>query len=277
MKKNKAQLPIQYNYRQALKHELERRIQCNPLYSLRAFAKDLGLMPGHLSMILREERGLGEKRAKEVAKKLGLTSNEQNHFCLMVTTQDGRSKKSRIMAKDELEDLKHSNHLFNPLGEDVFSLVSNWYDLAILELIKLPCFKNNLNWMSKKLGLSKLQVENGLERLLKANLIQKKGEQFALTHQNNTSTQDVPSKTIRNYHQQSLDKAKLALETQSIQERDFSSLTMAFDPTQMDQIKDEIKRFRRRIDRLTQTCNNLSQIYQFNLQFFRLTQKEEGH
>ena len=46
------------DYREIIKAEFYRRRINNPFYSLRSFAKDLGLTPMHLSYLFKGKRGL---------------------------------------------------------------------------------------------------------------------------------------------------------------------------------------------------------------------------
>src|SRR5690349_6949475 len=56
-----------------LMEEFARRVRVNPRYSLRAYARTLGMSPGALSEVLRNRRPLSLKAAEKVIKALGLT------------------------------------------------------------------------------------------------------------------------------------------------------------------------------------------------------------
>jgi hypothetical protein len=64
------------SYRDLLKRELESRCGRNPRYSLRAFAKDLGLSAPRLSHVLNGRFGLSRAAAEAIADKLGLVGVE---------------------------------------------------------------------------------------------------------------------------------------------------------------------------------------------------------
>lgn len=51
------------DYRELIAAEFERRQSKNPKYSLRGFAKELGLTPMHLLYVMRGERGISKKLA----------------------------------------------------------------------------------------------------------------------------------------------------------------------------------------------------------------------
>jgi uncharacterized protein (TIGR02147 family) len=87
------------DYRDLIKAEFARRRGLNSFYSLRTFAKDLGLTPMHLSYLFRGKRGLSKLNALAVAKGIGLRTFAAKRFCLMVSAQSGRSKVERNVAK----------------------------------------------------------------------------------------------------------------------------------------------------------------------------------
>ncbi|MGE0617107.1 MAG: hypothetical protein AB7P04_15865 [Bacteriovoracia bacterium] len=58
------------DYRELLKAALAQRIQKNPAYSLRAFARDLGISPGHLCEVLSGKHRLSRRMESLVVNKL---------------------------------------------------------------------------------------------------------------------------------------------------------------------------------------------------------------
>src|SRR4051812_39521403 len=63
-----------------LKSELSRRCERNPSYSLRAFAKSLGVSHTILSLVLAGKRPLARKSARKISEKLGLDPAQQAAF-----------------------------------------------------------------------------------------------------------------------------------------------------------------------------------------------------
>lgn len=87
-------------YIEFLKNEFSYRRAKDTFYSLRNFAIDLELEPGHLSRILRNQRGLSRKKAELIARKLThLNYSERKRFLRLVSATSGRSKFERNLAK----------------------------------------------------------------------------------------------------------------------------------------------------------------------------------
>src|SRR4051812_8640701 len=67
--------------RETLANELLSRQLRNERYSLRAFARSLGLSPSKLSDIMKGKQGLSLATAREIVTKLDLSVDEARAFC----------------------------------------------------------------------------------------------------------------------------------------------------------------------------------------------------
>ena len=88
------------DYRKILRRELEQRINRNPRYSLRSFAKDLKVAPALMSDVLNEKRGLSRFSATRIANRIGLSSSETETFCDLVKSKHARSRLSKLEAQE---------------------------------------------------------------------------------------------------------------------------------------------------------------------------------
>src|SRR5687768_7986409 len=148
--------------KQFLIQELERRQKINPRYSLRAFAKHMGLSPGELSEILKGKRKLSIKSAVRVSKALGLNVTESKHLLNLANLDKGEGL-------DILMSQGPKNQ--EALSADVFHVISDWYCFAILNLADTKDFSWNTSYIAKRLGLTLTQAQSALERLERVGLI----------------------------------------------------------------------------------------------------------
>ncbi len=255
------------DYRQIIQHEFERRRRARSMYSLRAFSRDLQVLPSRLSEVLSGKKGLSRTAAQKIADRLGLSSTEKEVFCDLVDSQHARDKSLRKSAQIRLQKIKLSKS-FHQL--DAFHLISDWYHLSLLQLTKLDDFQSDVDWMAQVLGLPPLVVQSALDRLVRMGLMEKKGLEFQPT-KDYTTTPDVPSAAIREYHRQIHQKALIALETQTIGERDFSSVQMSFDVSDLPKVKKRIKDFRRRLCQDFSEGSGKKDVYCLSIGFFNLT------
>lgn len=264
------------NYLDILKRQLEERCTANPRYSLRALARDLKMSSGRLSSILNSKLGLSEASAKDIAKKLGFSKEETDYFCNLVVLSDGRSKIKRTIAASQIAHLQESrsSEMINFQLES-FRIISDWYHFAIMELTTLKDFKYDVNWIAKRLGISKYETENAIGRLKKLGLLEEKKGHLVQTQVNLATPSEIPSESLKAFHAQVLRKAAEALALQAPSERDITNLTVAIDSRDLPEFKERIRKFRREFNRSVETRQTeRDEVYMLAIQFFRLTEKE---
>ncbi len=251
-----------------LNAELRRRLRANPQYSLRSFAQSLKMSPGALSEILRERRGLGLKAVPRIARSIGLNESEAKHLLSLAQ----QSKTQLLKGQIEGTGLKGKDQ--GAVPEEVFSLVSEWYHFAILNLLDCEGFRWESNWISSRLGISKLQAKMAMELLLKLKLVERKGGRIQGCNSELVTSSEIPSRAIRNYHRQLLEKAIQALEDQSVEDREISGIGFAVDRAKIASMKKEIIEFQNRI--LTKySTGKRTDVYFLEMALFKLTQGGE--
>lgn len=262
------------DYRNILRSEFSQRRQHNPSYSLRAFARDLALSSSRLSEVLNGKQGLSRSSAQAISDKLHFTEKEKMYFCELVDSLHARSILKKKMALHKIESLKSEKDFFQ-LQADTFKIISDWYHLAIIELIGLPGFKYNHDWIAKRLGISKIQVQDALTRLKRAGLISEGGGKIEVkAHFTSTRTIGTPQEYIRKYHKQLLEKALSALFTHPIEERDFGGLIVSVKKEKIPEAKKMLKEFRLKFCEVMNQVNEHDEVYALTTQFFQLTTQE---
>jgi len=256
------------SYRVLLNDEFERRSRHNGQYSLRAFARDLNIAPSRLSEVLNRKKGLSRATAERIAQRLELSPLEKEYFVALVEKEHARSKLKKELARKKVESLAPR---FKTLTCVQFEKISEWYHNAILELTYLEDFTFSAKYVAKKLDISPSQAKFALKRLLDLRLIVKHKQRYR-PHEDRTAVPSgKPSLAIKRYHEQVLSKAQEALYRQSVQNRDFSSMTLCFDRDKLPEAKQLILEFRRKFSSLfgnRSTQGNA--IYCLNTQLFRL-------
>jgi uncharacterized protein (TIGR02147 family) len=235
-----------YGYRDTLLSEYQKRIQRNPAYSLRAFSRDIGVPASNLCNVLHKKRGLSLMTAKRIAQNMGMQGDEEKHFLALVQREHGRSTDERKQAQRTLKNLNKTEG-FGELSLDRFELIANWIYFAILELTHVADFKSDSDWIAKRLGVERSEVEMAVGRLLKLGLLEctDSGRLRETPGDVTTPTTDIPSRFLKEHHQQILAKAASALGTVAVEQREFAAITMAIDSRQMPAAKKYLRDFRR--------------------------------
>lgn len=247
-------------FAKALKSTYLLRKERNPLYSIRAFSRDLGISSGRVNNYLN---------GVEVP-------NEQNLDKIIAALQLSSKKAASLKAAAESSRYLNRGLGFSKaLNEAQFSKVSAWQTWSVLTLFQSCDFKPSIDWFAKQTGFSAQQIEKSLNQLAQAELIAPKGDFYTLTYENVTTTNDVPSQAIRKFHKQFLKLAERALDKVPIDQRDISSITMCADPAKMAQVKKLIWEFRARINSIMEEKTKNNSLYQLNIQLFPISQNLE--
>jgi uncharacterized protein (TIGR02147 family) len=265
---------ITQGYRELLKQHLAARMENNPRYSLRAFSRDLEISASRLSEILNGKQGLSGDRAVKIAGRLGLSNTEAADFRRLVLASDGRAKRTREEAQAALEQPT----TYFTLEDDVFHTISDWYHYAILELTKTKGFKNVPAWIGRRLGITEYEAKLAVERLQRLGLLEIRRGALRVAKSNITTPNGIPSEAVRKFNRQLLAKAAESIATQTVEERDISTLTVAVRKRDIDLVKDKIKKFRRELNALLEASvpnTEGDEVYTLAVQFFRLTNKEQ--
>ena len=165
-------------YLKQLERTFEQRAKNNPRYSLRAFAKDLGFSAPRLSGVLNRKFGLSAEAASRVCKVLRYDAKTSDFFITSVQAVHHRSKNLRGIAQAKIAGRKR---VFNQLDADQFSLISDWFHYAIMELIRTePLAVSDTRRIANLLGISLIESKNALDRLLRLELIKEvEGKAFS--------------------------------------------------------------------------------------------------
>jgi uncharacterized protein (TIGR02147 family) len=249
-----------------LNQELRRRTSSNPRYSLRSFAKNLGLSPGALSEVLNGKRPLSAKAVPKIAKAVGLNRSESEH--LLEIIEDEKSLGLRKLTQRHTQLSERGQKV---LDQKVFALVSEWYHFAILNLLETADFTWDSQWIATRLNISVIQAKLAMQLLTELNLIVKRNGKIESTEHWISSENEIPSAAIKEYHKQILEKAINSLYSQSITERDVSGVGFAVDPERLKDLKTEIEEFQSRVVE-KYSKGRKTEVYQLEMVLFKLTQ-----
>lgn len=257
------------DFRLFLLSELSRRARINPAFSLRAFARLLGLESSRLSKILRGERPVNAKLIPRLAQKLGLEQAEINGF----VDAAPRRKGSKVQKHEELSAASRD---YKRLSLDAFETIENWHHYAILEMMKLHGFQNDLKWIAKELHITVSEVRENVERLQRVGLldIREDGKWVDLSEgfSTNLLRENETSYAHRRSQRKILEMASDALENVPVTHRDQTSIMMATSTAKLHEAKRRIAQFRRELCEFLEDTDDKNAVYQMSFSLFPLTQ-----
>lgn len=242
---------LQFDYRIALGDELRTRNVRNPRYSLRCFARDLGVSVTALSDVLTGKRNFSARNAARVMDRLGWSPLQRESFLESIARPSVTPR-----SRDELL-----------LPDDLFHFISDWYYLPILNWARVKGAKSSPQWLSQRLGISSSEAREAIERLKRLGYIETTGGRLTRLAPPVHSTTEIPSSAIRKYHRQNFQVAELAQETVPFELRQISSFTVATDSERIARAKKMLVDFMRRLESVLES-DQPTEVFTVSTQMF---------
>lgn len=246
------------SYRSILISELEKRKERNSAYSLRAFSRQLKLSPAQLSKIISGKKPLTPKTAAKIADALAFTPLERAAF--VESTVSDINEESSVNPRE--------------IREEEFHLIADWYHFAILSLSELKHHKSDPRWIASQLGIKVSEASDAVFRLQKLNVIEVRNGKMRQVMKPLKTATDIPSAAIRLHHFQNFEQAKRKLEETAVEEREYTSITMAISRKKIPQAKKMMTQFKRKLSTLLENGEK-DAVYTLSLQLFPVSRLEK--
>jgi uncharacterized protein (TIGR02147 family) len=254
----------------------------NASFSLRAYAKYLGVNSPTLSHVLNGKRALSIDEGVIALEKLNLSNTEKDRFLASLVKE--KSKLDSISMRP-LSDFEQSQGLIDSIkimNEDemetidnsYYKVIAEWEHFGVLELFELSDVDINLDFIASKLDLTVTRTLTVMDNLKNCGLIEENDSgKFVRKFPHIKTSEDVSSRALMDSHQETLKIASEKLESVPLKLRDYSSVTIPVDLTCLNEFKTVIREFRRKLSTLS-SQGNKSEVYQLAIQFFPLSKVE---
>jgi uncharacterized protein (TIGR02147 family) len=251
------------HFSDVLKIELEKRKSRNRKYSIRAFARDLGMSASGISLLIRGKTGLSNTKALQIAERLKLNKEETAFFADLVLSECGRLARTRREAKLRL---KQYDTRFNAMKINEFHAISEWHNVPILEIIRIHGVKATPAFIAEKLAISESSARRTILRLRKLGMLKgsKTVSDFMIL------PDGAPDHQVRKFHQEIIDKARLSIVQQRNDERNISCALIPMRKEDFLWASEEIRKFRRNLAARLEDGSRHDSIYAVSMQLFRL-------
>jgi uncharacterized protein (TIGR02147 family) len=263
-----------------LRRTLATRLERNPRYSIRAFARSMRFSDGALSQILSGKRVPAYRSARRILDALQLPPSDEKRFLLsLAKIQRARSLK-RLHAGGETRRLESSFQVASDnheLEEDRFRVMADWYHAAILEITQVEGFTASPSWIAARLGVTATEATLAIERLMRLGLLQldpATGRLAKTYAELKTADRKATSPALRKHQKQLLEKALDSLERDPIEERSMTGTTVAIDAALIPEAKLLIDRFHHELCELLERGER-NRVYQLQVSLFPLQDKNQ--
>jgi uncharacterized protein (TIGR02147 family) len=261
-----------------LRDILARKMSRNASFSLRAFARDLGVSHTYLSLVLNGKKSLSLKKVIQFSQLLQLDEREASLF-MKAGTREARGRAAQKARTSSLRPGKQARkqieeeEKYFEFEVDRFRLLCDWYHVPILELTYTKDFQSDPIWIARRLSISPEQARNAIDRLKRLGLLEECGGKLSKTQAKLSIAPKGFEKAVRDYHQQMLTKASEILESgdpEDFEARDITASCMAIDPAKLPEARKKIDAFRRSMLRYLANGES-SEVYHLNVQLFPVT------
>jgi len=256
------------DYLRILQTEFQQRKQKNKKYSLRAFAKFLGVSHALLSLVFLKKKGLSLKMADKISTKLTLSHLEKSIFINSVEKCFSRSAKKKTKASQALSEL-HKQKKYKSLTQATMSQIDHWAYVAVFEAIyckKAQTTKELCFFLDQKPSMI-IKVVAYLQEI--SAVTEENGKFLALSSSLQT-TNDIPAKAMVNYHISMAQKAIDSIQRQPVHMREFQNAILTVNHESMGEAKKMIRNFIHDFNTRFYVDNDTSQLYSLFVSFFKM-------
>lgn len=241
-----------------LHSKYQERKQRNPKYSLRSFARDVGVSSGRLTNLLKGRDIPGEETIEKFSTIFELIQEDKDVLKKVIYSQ---------------KYLRRGTGFSKQLNEHEFGRISDWKTWCIYTMFQATDYEPSVEWFCKKLNLMREDVELCLQKLNDLGVIAPNEVFYEVICESVTTTNDVPSSSIRKFHKEFIPIGMDAMDMVDVQERDVSSLTFCIDKKKLPEYKKLISDFRAKLSNLAKQEETSDELYQLNIQFFPMSFK----
>jgi uncharacterized protein (TIGR02147 family) len=266
------------DYRAFLKDALKERKHSNPHFSYRYISNFLNLKsPGFFNWVLQGKKRLPDLLVPKIADLFKLGKEEREYLALLVKYNHCASITEREWLFNQLSGFYKKQ--MKELEPGQYQLFSQWYYLAIRELLRVMQFKDDYRALAQSLHpkIKVKEAQEAITALKKLGLIAPDKDSFMKPGDDLITTKDVwESELIKNLQIQLADMGKNSIVIVPKQERDISNLTFCASERAMKQIAHEIAQLREKIFQISENDIDADRVYQGNFQIFPISQKRKG-
>jgi uncharacterized protein (TIGR02147 family) len=250
----------------------------NSRFSLRAFSARTGVSPGALSEILEGERRVSVELARRITERLYLDPQDRSE--LLKLFPDKRPYKKRKNS-DVTENLQLTKDQVDPnylkLTAARYHIIADWEHFAILSLMRTRNFKADPIWIGKRLGIVAKAAEAALDRLISVGMIEKDEDgKLRRTNTRFRTEDDQINYSLQRSHLRTLELAEESLKRETVDQRDFTAVTLAIHPKKISMAKELIRKFQDEFCEQVES-EEPTEVFRLSMQLFPLTRlRSEG-
>jgi uncharacterized protein (TIGR02147 family) len=244
--------------------------------SYRAFSRDAGLgAPNYLKLVIDGKRNLSSEMAERFAKACRLNSDGIEYFRILVAFNQADDDAERNALHEQLSKFARFRAA-QRLDVAQAEYHSNWYVSAVRELIACPGFREDPSWIAACMEppITPQEAAHALDVLQQLGMVERdeSGRLLQATRAVSTGPQ-ATGLHIRNYHNQMMLRASLAMQHVPADQRYISGLTLSASDATLAEVQRRMIEFRAELVALCDADPRPERVAQLNVQLFPLTRR----
>ena len=249
----------------------------NTSFTIRAWAQNMG-MKSHSSLyqMIEGKRPIPKRYIPHLIESLELTPREGMYFENIIELKRARTEREKEVYLKRIKDLSPLKFP-KVFAVDSFKALSHPIHTILLEMTCLADFVADPRWIKKRLAFdfTEKEIRTALERLKELELLYTTPlGQLKKTHRHLNSQADIKDLGLQAFHKSVSTMAQEAIETQSVQERQFNAYSFCMKRSSLPTAKKMIREFAFHLMNTLETEETQGEeLYHMNLQLFKLTQK----
>jgi len=247
-------------------------------FSLRLWTIRLNLAsPSSLSMVLNNVREAGADLTDKLIGYFGFSEQESKYFRRLIKLSKAKKRgdETTTLIK-EIESMQPKSK-FKVIDDVVMEAISDWYYFAIRELVNTRNFREDYDWIAKRLNrkISPIKAKNAVKKMISLGLLKRSQHDNKLyqTDGNLMAKSEVSTPALKEFHHQMLNIAQESVRSVAVEMREITGFTLNITLSRLESIKKIIREFRISFCDLNQGKEG-DETYQLSVLFFPLTNIE---
>ncbi|MCW5829416.1 MAG: TIGR02147 family protein [Deltaproteobacteria bacterium] len=240
--------PAAYDdYRDYLRDMIQFLKESGPGFSHRQFARKAGFnTSSFLKLVIDGKRNLTADSIGRFSKALGLDARERDAFEALVMFSQAGTDDERNRYYQQLRRSPHPVTSAAKMKRSQYEVYSAWHNIPVREMFLLPDFREDPEWIAKRLKppVTRSEAQKALTRLEDLGLVRRNGDgKLELDSPKLSAESPVELLAARNYHREMLTLAASSMDNLPREERNVTSVTIALTREQYELICREIEEF----------------------------------
>jgi uncharacterized protein (TIGR02147 family) len=266
------------DYRKFLSDYYEHHKAVNPAFSYQLLSNKAGFSNrGFLYNVIIGSKNLSKSSAVKLSQALQLRPVEADYFENLVSFNQSKNLRERNYFFDKLNAIKSNlqgSATMREMRKGQYEFYAAWHISVIRSLIDMHGFKDDYRRLAKNVfpPIKPKEAKKAVLVLEKLGMIEKqKDGSYKVLDKTITAGKEIVQLGLQNFHLQTIDLAKKALQELPKDKRNISGLTLGISKKTYDAMCKEIEAFQARLLAMAEADGEAANVYQLNFHFFPMS------